>query len=178
MVRTHLLFAALLSLALAPACQRAESSSRDKAPSNEESEAVAAVAARAPTSAPKPVAEAVHRAPEADHHHAAGEEHSCGQGESCGGGCGRFDEEATEVVKREVPEDAVWHTLKVTGMHCAMCERRIIAHVGKLAGVVSVEADAELGVVRVAVAKGAEKPTRLAAAKIRDLGYGVEGSTN
>lgn len=91
-----------------------------------------------------------------------------------GGGCNQWDEEAAAVAGRTVPDDAVWKTLKVSGMTCGGCERRVIAHVGKLDGVVGVEADAELGQVRVAMASGSADAAQAAAAEITRLGYRVE----
>ena len=91
-----------------------------------------------------------------------------------GMGCNQWDEAADKVAQRQVPTDAEWQVLDVTGMSCGGCERRIIANVGKLDGVVSVEADAELGKVRVAVAKGHETARDEAKAKILSLGYRIQ----
>lgn len=97
--------------------------------------------------------------------------HQCGDE---AGGCNQWDEQAAAVAKREVPANAVWKTFKVTGMHCGGCERRVIAHVGKIAGVVGVEADAELGQVRVATAAGTAETFDRATETINELGYHVE----
>jgi copper chaperone CopZ len=91
-----------------------------------------------------------------------------------GMGCNKWDDAADEVAKRDVPVDADWNVLAVTGMTCGGCERRIIANVGELDGVVSVEADAELGKVRVAIAKGNATAGDAAKAKILELGYKVQ----
>ena len=96
-----------------------------------------------------------------------------GSMESCSGGCGQWDGEAAEVAKRVVPQDATWKTIRVTGMTCGGCERRIIANLGKLDGVLAVEADAELGEVRVAMAHDAD--LRAAAVeRINSLGYSAQ----
>lgn len=91
-----------------------------------------------------------------------------------GMGCNKWDEAAAAISKQEIPTDASWAVLKVDGMTCGGCERRIIANVGKLEGVVAVEADSELGQVRVAVASGSKGATDLASAKISELGYTVQ----
>ena len=91
-----------------------------------------------------------------------------------GMGCNKWDEAAAAISKQEIPADANWAVLKVDGMTCGGCERRIIANVGKLEGVVAVEADSELGQVRVAVASGNRTATNLASAKISELGYTVQ----
>jgi copper chaperone CopZ len=78
------------------------------------------------------------------------------------------------VIAREVPKDAVWTTLSVEGMTCGGCEQRIIANVGSIEGIFAVEADAELGQVRVATAKGSDGLKREAADKISSLGYRVQ----
>lgn len=99
--------------------------------------------------------------------------HQCGDNM---GGCNQWDEQAAAVAKREVPANAVWKTFKVTGMHCGGCERRVIAHVGKIDGVVGVEANAELGQVRVATAADAAKAFDRATETINELGYHVEAA--
>jgi copper chaperone CopZ len=96
----------------------------------------------------------------------------CGKQEE--GGCNKWDDDAAAIAKRDVPTNAVWKTLKVSGMTCGGCERRVIAHVGKLDGVVSVEADSELGQVRVALASDKADAAEAAQAEIKRLGYRVE----
>ena len=93
-----------------------------------------------------------------------------GSMDSCSGGCDQFDAEAAEVAKRVVPQTATWKTIRQSGMTCGGCERRIIANLGKLDGVLAVEADAELGEVRVAMNHDAD--LRAAAVeRINSLGY-------
>jgi copper chaperone CopZ len=91
-----------------------------------------------------------------------------------GMGCNKWDKEAAAISKRDIPKDASWQVLKVEGMTCGGCEQRIIANVGKLEGVVAVEADSELGQVRVAVASGDTAAGGAASAKISELGYTVQ----
>ena len=95
------------------------------------------------------------------------------EGESCKGGCNQWDQAAHEVARRTVPPTSQWQTFAVKGMHCAGCERRIIANLGTLAGVISVEADAELGQVRVASAPGADLH-KAVVDRINSLGYHAE----
>ncbi len=97
-----------------------------------------------------------------------------GMGEEEGGGCNQWDDEASAVTKRAVPNDAVWTSYSVDGMTCGGCERRIIANVGRLDGVVAVEASAELGRVRVALAPGAKTTPDQAKARIAELGYRIQ----
>ena len=108
----------------------------------------------------------------------ADEKMSCGDGEktgeSCDGtgeGCSKWDAEATRVAKREVPADAVWATIPVQGMTCGGCERRVIANLGGVEGILGVEADAELGQVRIAFAKGNDGIAAAARSHIAKLGY-------
>ena len=91
-----------------------------------------------------------------------------------GMGCNKWDKAAAAIGKQEIPADASWQVLKVEGMTCGGCERRIIANLGKLEGVVAVEADSELGQVRVAVASGNSGASSAASAKISELGYTVQ----
>ena len=77
---------------------------------------------------------------------------------------------AAEVARRPIPADAAWTTIAVSGMTCGGCERRVIADLGQLAGVLAVEADAELGQVRVASARGTSLRGQ-AIDRINTLGY-------
>jgi copper chaperone CopZ len=129
----------------------------------------------APTAARSDHAEATANKAEAD------SKMSCGNAEmadgTCAGaegeakGCSQWDEAAAAVGRREVPSDAEWATIPVEGMTCGGCERRIIASLGSAPGIVGVEADAELGQVRVAFARGSKGPTEDARARIAALGY-------
>lgn len=163
---------ALGSLGVA-ACDKAET----KAPAPETAEVVKAEAATATLTAAK-TAEA-----SGDEAACDGAEKSEHDGSECmkksaeageGKGCNQWDEAAAAVNKQEIPKDANWQVLKVDGMTCGGCERRIIANVGKLEGVVAVEADSELGQVRVALASGSEGAKTAASDKISELGYKVQ----
>lgn len=127
----------------------------------------------ASTSSPSPV-KVVADAPAKP---AEGEAQSCGNAEmaggECSGGCDQWDQAAAEVGKRPVPADASWSTIAVSGMTCGGCERRIIANLGKLEGVMAVEADAELGQVRVATARGSDL-RGAAVERINSLGYAAK----
>jgi copper chaperone CopZ len=107
-------------------------------------------------------------------HAKTGEEHaSCGQVDEANpeAGCNQWDDEAAEISKRAVPDGATWVAFDVDGMTCGGCERRIIANVGELEGVVAVEASAELGRVRVALAPGKDAARDAARDRIAQLGY-------
>jgi copper chaperone len=86
------------------------------------------------------------------------------------GSCNQWDDEASAIARRVVPDDAEWKTIPVSGMTCGGCERRIIAHLGKVEGVLAVEADAELGQVRIAMAPGKDLRA-VAVDTINSLGY-------
>jgi copper chaperone CopZ len=160
------LIAALL-LPLATACDKSESPAGQAAKA--QGKTVEAKSAEATPAATKPAEEAK---AEGECNPAEMEEGSCAQkGE---GACNKWDEAADEVAKREVPADAEWTVMKVSGMHCGGCERRIIANVGSIDGVLAVEADAELGQVRVATAKGAKDIQKAATDKIGELGYKLQ----
>jgi copper chaperone CopZ len=96
-----------------------------------------------------------------------------GDAEMCAGGCTSWDEAAGEVAAREIPAGAQWKTIKVAGMTCGGCERRIIAHLGKVDGILAVEADAEVGEVRVAMARDTDLRTA-AVERINALGYSAQ----
>ena len=87
-----------------------------------------------------------------------------------GGGCQQWDEAAAEVARRPIPADARWEQIAVQGMTCGGCERRVIANLGQLEGVLAVEADAELGQVRIAMAQGGDV-RKAAVDRINSLGY-------
>lgn len=153
--------ASLLSFASAGCTKHSE---KDK------SEPAAAPAATTAETAGKPVASAEHTATATASEQDA-EGASCGEDKAdCSGGCDQWDEKAADVSKRDVPGDAEWSTISVSGMTCGGCEKRIIAKLGEVEGVLAVEADAELGQVRVAMAKGQDLRTA-AVDRINSLGY-------
>ncbi len=141
----------------------------DKHAAQARSQPAAATRAQSPMKPVKVMEEPPHhaRAATGEGGHCAG---AMAGGESCEGGCDQWDAEATEVAQRPVPADAEWKTIPVSGMTCGGCERRIIASLGKVDGVLAVEADAELGQVRVAMTKGADL-RKVAVDTINQLGY-------
>jgi copper chaperone CopZ len=174
--RFLLSFALFASLGVS-ACDKAETTKDEQAKPAVATKVVAAIAKPAVATATATAAAA-----EGDSSCAGegGEKHdgadcmkkSAKEGE--GMGCNQWDEAADAIGKKEIPADAKWQVLKVEGMTCGGCERRIIANVGELDGVVAVEADSELGQVRVAVASGNDKAGKAAATKIGELGYKVQ----
>lgn len=165
-------FIAVSALVLSSACDKSESPAGQAAESKSTSK-VTEAALTANQVAPA----AAEEAPEACAGKAEHEGGNCGQMAEEGGegkGCNQWDEAAEKVAQREAPADSEWATLKVSGMTCGGCERRVIANLGGLEGVLAVEADAELGQVRVAVAKGNSTAKDAASAKIGELGYKVE----
>lgn len=177
MKRISLLIPFCSALLLAGACQK------DKTDEKSEEVAAAAKASEATASAAAPTEQAADEASCAGAEGKAAGEHD---GMDCmkktaameeageGMGCNQWNDAADKVAQRDIPTDADWNVLSVTGMSCGGCERRIIANVGALEGVVSVEADAELGKVRVAVAKGNTTAGDAAKAKIKALGYRIQ----
>ena len=173
--RTFVSFAALTLLFAVVGCQR-QSSSQDAPQPAKTAETAKAAAPQAgltvePTAGEPAAREATaqNAAPEA-----AAEEGSCAGGEeNCNGGCNQWDEAAAKVAQRKAGDEAVWHNFKVEGMTCGGCERRVIANVGAIEGVLAVEADAELGEVRVATGPDGAKLALTAADKIRSLGYRI-----
>jgi copper chaperone CopZ len=165
----------VLTISLAVACERAPAGDAEKPAAKQPAAAPAAKPAEAPTPtalANPPGASQPAAAPAADH---CGGAALMAEGESCGmpgSGCNQWDEAAAKV-KRDAPGDAIWITYSVQGMHCGGCERRIIANVGELDGVMAVEADAELGKVRVAAAAG-KNVEAAARERILSLGYRVQ----
>ena len=104
---------------------------------------------------------------------AAAQPQECGPscGGSCGGGCeGMADPPAPPTV---VPSDAVWTELRVTGMHCGGCARRIRNALAQVDGVYGVEVDLSTATVRVATPKGRDGRA-LASPRIDALGYHVQ----
>ena len=96
---------------------------------------------------------------------------SCGGGAGCGGQCGAAAGAAP--LWATVPPNAHWTELRVTGMHCGGCARRIERALAKVDGVLGVQIDVPTGSVKVATATGTDGKT-LAAAPIDALGYHVQ----
>jgi P-type Cu+ transporter len=96
---------------------------------------------------------------------------SCNGGASCGGQCGGATADAP--VWAAVPPGAHWTELRVTGMHCGGCARRIERALAKVDGVLGVKIDVPTGSVKVATAAGADAKA-LATAPIDALGYRVQ----
>jgi copper chaperone CopZ len=94
-------------------------------------------------------------------------EHMCG-GNCCGGMA-----EASASVPVEAPADALWTEMKVSGMHCGMCARKIESAVAVVEGVVAVTADPTTGLVRIATARGARDIRAEVTPRIDALGYRV-----
>ncbi len=106
--------------------------------------------------------------------------HSCGGGGSCGGQCGNDVGGGCAAAMAEpaplfaaVPTDARWTELKVSGMHCGGCARRIERGLAKVDGVLGVQVDLAAATVKVATAKTVDGRT-LAKPAIDSLGYRVE----
>ena len=99
---------------------------------------------------------------------------SCNGGASCGGQCGSTGGATADApVWAEVPPGARWTELRVTGMHCGGCARRIERALAKVDGVLGVKIDVPTGSVKVATATGADAKA-LATAPIDALGYHVQ----
>lgn len=146
---------------------------RDGAKTDTEESQVVPATAKVVAAPTKEVAAPTKEASKAE---SADEDSSCAgmmaEGNECSGGCDQWDGAANDVLRRKLPDGAKWASLSVEGMTCGGCERRIIANVGKTEGVLKVEADAELGRVRVATLDNA-KAVGAAKEKIRSLGYKV-----
>lgn len=102
---------------------------------------------------------------------------SCGGGgEKCGGSCGGgcAAEMATPAPTfAAVPSDARWTELKVEGMHCGGCARRVENALAKVDGVFGVKVDLEKKIVAVATKPGVDAHA-LAKPPIDALGYRAE----
>jgi len=170
---TKLTVIALLSV-VALACSQDSTAAKPKAaPTAAKPTAASAV----PAEATQTAAAAASAAPAANHNCEGAKKHEgsdCGNmAKGDGAGCNQWDDDAMAVTHRDVPEGALWESFEVDGMTCGGCERRIQAKVGEIEGVVAVEASAELGKVRVAVAPDAKPSHGLAKARIAELGYKV-----
>lgn len=102
--------------------------------------------------------------------------HACGP--SCGGQCGASGGQCEGMADPPapppaVPADAVWTELKVGGMHCGGCARRIRNALAQVEGVYGVDVDLATATVRVATAKGKDGRA-LAGPRIDALGYHVQ----
>jgi copper chaperone CopZ len=100
-------------------------------------------------------------------------EPSCGPscGGTCGGGCeGMADPPQAEPT---VPADAVWTEMRVTGMHCGGCARRIRNALAQVDGIYGVHVDVATATVRVATPKDRDGRA-LAQPRIDALGYHVQ----
>jgi copper chaperone CopZ len=105
---------------------------------------------------------------------------ACGGG-SCGGacgggaGCGGCMAAGADEPAAAVPADAQWTELKVTGMHCGGCARRVKKALAGVDGVAGVEVDWASGTVKIATPKDGDpvKVAALATPKIDALGFQV-----
>lgn len=133
--------------------------------------APAAVAAETAVSEPAPVSTAPAMAAEKGGSCCGGGAGggTCGGGAGCGGMCGGAM--AAPTPPTDGPANAAWSSLKVSGMRCGGCAKRIMAAVGKLDGVVAVQADHGTGQVLWAVHKGDRDRRDLVAGEIQKLGY-------
>jgi copper chaperone CopZ len=169
-------FVCLALVLLAAACDRASSTSSTAASGTiAEAPAVTVAVATTPTAATPAAAAPAPTVPaEVSCGQEGGEgEHagSCGQP---GSGCNQWDEEAMAVTRRDVPDTAIWKTWEVNGMHCGGCERKVMAKVGEIEGVVAVKANAGTGHVAVAVKPGYENSFDRARERIGELGYKIQ----
>src|SRR5688500_6559496 len=98
---------------------------------------------------------------------------SCGG--SCGGTCGGGCEGMADPVQAEptVPADAIWTEMRVTGMHCGGCARRIRNALAQVDGIYGVHVDVGTATVRVATPKDRDGRA-LAQPRIDALGYHVQ----
>lgn len=174
-------FAIAFAMFAVAACQRADSAER--------SAAVVAQAKVAPVTAPG--AAMVMPAPVAEKQATAGT-NSCGggggcgaAGGSCGGGCGAegggcsmgpqgCTGGVTEMPDwKPVPANATWTDLRVTGMHCGGCARRIEKRLASVDGVLGVKIDVTTAQVTIATLPGVDARA-LVKSPIDTLGYRVE----
>jgi copper chaperone CopZ len=131
--------------------------------------APAAKAEATPTAvAQQPGAIALPQAPPAVPPAAVAEtEGTCGGGGSCCGGAGDVE---TAAIPSDAPANAAWSTLSVS-MRCGKCAKKIMAALGKVEGVIAVQADADSDQVRWAVGQGHADNRDAVIAEIRKLGY-------
>ncbi len=153
------------------ACQRVDSA--------EHSAAVVAATKTAPAVATiAPAAALAALGPSTAEKHSCGGAAGCGGGGSCGGGgmaegggcTGGVAEMPTWAA---VPSDATWTELKVTGMHCGGCARRIEKQLASVEGVLGVKIDVASAKVAVATVKGVDA-RGMVKPSIDKLGYLVE----
>ncbi|MCX5742864.1 MAG: heavy-metal-associated domain-containing protein [Proteobacteria bacterium] len=108
---------------------------------------------------------------------------ACAGGAACGGACGGSAAAmegggcsggVAELPKwAALPADAQWTELKVTGMHCGGCARRIENQLATVKGVLGVKIDVASAKVVVATAKGVDA-RGLTKSAIDTLGYSVQ----
>lgn len=162
----------LMLLLAVVACQRVDSAER--------SAAVVSTAKVAPVTTP--IAPAVALAsigPTATEKHSCGGAGTsgCGGGSSCGGGmteAGGCTGGVTAMPTwAALPADATWTELKVTGMHCGGCARRIEKQLATVDGVLGVKIDVTSARVAIATVKGVDARGMVKPA-IDKLGYLVE----
>lgn len=95
-------------------------------------------------------------------------------GGQCGGRCtGAGEITAAPAAWQTPPDGTVWSEMKVSGMHCGGCARRIKNALAQVDGVYGCEVDVATATVKVAVGPGKDARA-LAAPRIAALGYRVE----
>ncbi len=103
------------------------------------------------------------------HHKQASEATCTGGGDgSCCSGIG-----AAELADKKIPADAVSFKVKVTGMHCSSCEKKVKAALLKLEDVYTAEMNSDTGIVTI---QAKSKVEDKAIAAIKKLGYGAESA--
>jgi copper chaperone CopZ len=99
---------------------------------------------------------------------------SCGGMGSCGGSCGgQCGGAGPDVSWATVPAGSRWTEMRVTGMHCGGCAKRIERALAKTDGILGAEIDVTTGTVKVATAQGVDA-RGIAKPAIDALGYRVQ----
>lgn len=106
--------------------------------------------------------------------------HECGdkaKEETCAGKeegacCGGWDKVPVE--HAQIPDNAEWTTLKVSGMSCGGCAKRIQASLTGIEGVIDIQVDHTTGEVKIAAAPGTQDVRGRVAPRLNELGYTVQ----
>ena len=108
---------------------------------------------------------------EHDHDKAEKADHAdCGCGDTC------TREHGEEKAAVTLPEGSEWTTLTVSGMTCGGCEARVREALGELEAILALDADAQTGEVKVALADEHELDDLLTdlGEKVETLGFSLD----
>lgn len=168
-MKTFIRLVALTSLLASFGCVKETANKGSESQASATEQAGAAMAMTSTTPAQTPGIDGIE---------ASAASHECGGGGACCGGgggscCGGAAHAQVATEAAPVPANAVWTTLRVGGMRCGNCAKRIQTSLAGVEGVLGVTADHTTGEVKIAAAPDMQDVRGKVAPQIDSLGYKV-----